>query len=447
MKKALCILLFSFLLISVISAQKKLSQEQLTADADTLYAQMYDIHPNLFAIYPQSEFEKGLKEAKAQFRDSMTVVNFYRLITPLVVKLEDGHTFIRMPSQLLDKEKKIAFPLTVDINKKNYTTIIKDDYSGSGHIFPPQSRILSINGRDIKEILDRFLMYASGENNLFKFERVQEGFHLLPYLIYSDSAFTVTYQTGSKKKTISLAGISLSKYKEMETEKEKAQNKEHEQDYTLTVDNNHNTAIIDFRSFSNFDKFATFLDSTFTLIKEQNIKNLIVDVRKNGGGNSSLGDELFQYISPVPFEQFGKMDMKISPTLRRIFNDTIYTLGVSTFESSPKELRENNKRFTGNCYLLTSNYTFSSAADFSWAFHYFKMGKIIGEETGGLIVCYGDVAGSGLQNTGIRFGTSWKKFYGYGTDDSYNHGVKPDYEVPADKAMNKALELIKKQGR
>jgi len=441
MRKVAYIFVFLILFLPYISAQKKLSREQLVADADTLYAQMYDIHPNLFAVYPQSEFEKGLGEAKSQFRDSMIFVDFYRLVTPLVVNLGDGHTSVFLPANLIDKHKKIAFPFEIDVDKTTYAISIKENFSESD--IPVGANILSINGRSSEELLREFLKYASGENNLFKFERVKWNFRLLPYLIYGDSTFVVKYRDGEKEKTFTVNGITQEQFDTRKKESSKKVKQEVSRNYVLTVDDEINTAIIDFRSFADFDKFSSFLDSTFSLIKEKNIKSLIVDLRQNGGGNSRLGDELFQYISPVPFQQFGMADVKMSPTLKRIFNDTISEPGLKTYKGSLNELVDNEKRFTGNTYLLTSNHTFSSAADFAWTFHHFGMGKIIGEETGGLIVSFGDVAGSKVPNTGIGFGTSWKKFYGYGADDSYMHGVRPDYEVKADRALDYAIDMIK----
>ena len=201
--------------------------------------------------------------------------------------------------------------------------------------------------------------------------------------------------------------------------------------YTFKVLKDKNTGIIDFRSFSNLDKFKIFLDSTFTIIKKENIGNLIIDIRKNGGGNSVLGNELFQYISPVPFEQFGKVIVKISDT------------GIKTYdEEELKKLRKNNLRFHGNVYLLISHNTFSSAAVFSWAFNYFKMGKVIGEETGGLNVCYGDIIRISLPHTKLKCTVSFKKFYNYGATDEDIHGTIPDYNVEAEKALDYALKLI-----
>ncbi|MBF2798974.1 hypothetical protein J5295_09775 [Riemerella anatipestifer] len=47
-----------------------------------------------------------------------------------------------------------------------------------------------------------------------------------------------------------------------------------------------------------------FADSAFAEIKNRNIKNLIIDIRKNGGGNSMVGDILLQYIAKTNFRQY-----------------------------------------------------------------------------------------------------------------------------------------------
>lgn len=442
MKSRIILLFMSLFLINAAFAQKKLTREQLIADADSLYARIYDIHPDMFAVLPQIEFEKELERIKTQFEDSMTILDFYRRINPLVVRLGDGHTHIYVTPNMSDNGKKTVLPVNVSIDKENYTLTVEGSYADTPIDLPVGAKIVSINGRNTKDILREFLRHASGENELFRFERVKYYFPLFLFIVYGDhTMFTITYELGGVEKMAVVDGITLKEFREAE-QKERDKEQETRQNYSLTINENTSTAIIDFRSFIDFDKFSLFIDSTFSVIKDKNIQNLIIDIRNNGGGNSMLGDELFQYISPVPFQQFGRSLVKISPTLKRIEDDITYPLGFHSSEGDLIPLRENDKRFTGNCYLLTSNYTFSSAGSFTWAFHYFRMGKIIGEETGGLIVCFGDVITSSLPHTGIRLGVSYKKFYGYGADDSHTHGVKPDYEVPAEQAMDFAIKLI-----
>ena len=161
-----------------------------------------------------------------------------------------------------------------------------------------------------------------------------------------------------------------------------------------------------------------------------------------------VGDEFFQYISPVPFQQFGGVIVKVSERMKNYFlehRNFNYpdSVGIrKSFVENLKELRENPLRFDGNIVLLTSNFSFSSAAGFSWAFKHFEMGTIVGEETGGLAVCFGDVIPQLLPNSGLHIGVSHKKFYQFGATDENVHGTIPDYEVSAKEAMDFAIDLI-----
>ena len=58
---------------------------------------------------------------------------------------------------------------------------------------------------------------------------------------------------------------------------------------------------------------TVFLDSMITEINAKKVQNLIIDVRKNDGGDSRIGDLIFERISKVPFQQFGKAFMRITP--------------------------------------------------------------------------------------------------------------------------------------
>ncbi len=129
------------------------------------------------------------------------------------------------------------------------------------------------------------------------------------------------------------------------------------------------------------------------------------------------------------------------------FSDTITDpVGLQTYNDTTLiQLRENKNRFKGNTYLLTSHMTFSSAASFSWAFKYFKMGTVIGEETGGIAVCFGDIINQVHPNTKIEYSGSHKKFYHYGATESDTHGTIPDFTIPEKDALDFAMDLIMKR--
>jgi len=61
-----------------------------------------------------------------------------------------------------------------------------------------------------------------------------------------------------------------------------------------------------------FMPWDAFLSGVFSYLKENKTKSLIIDMRANGGGNSSMGDELIDYLTSKPWTQFGNYTRKYS---------------------------------------------------------------------------------------------------------------------------------------
>lgn len=153
--------------------------------------------------------------------------------------------------------------------------------------------------------------------------------------------------------------------------------------YYYEVNKDKNCAVFTFNQFVDLEMFRSFLKEMFAELKAQRIRNLIIDIRNNGGGNSELGDELLQYLVSKPFSQYEKTLVKYSDIrkeylrkssgidsteLKNYLQQISGTVGVINHLKNIIEPKDKNERFTGNVYLLTSGQTFSSAADFANAF-------------------------------------------------------------------------------
>lgn len=112
-----------------------------------------------------------------------------------------------------------------------------------------------------------------------------------------------------------------------------------------------------------------------------------------------------------------------------------------------KPLTKEEGHYDGNVILLTSNHTFSSAGSFAWAFKECGIGPVIGEETGGMNVCYGDILGYRLPISKMLCSISFKRFWQMNADENDIHGTIPDIEVPASEALDTALKQIRKSSR
>ena len=449
MKRTFLFIISLALTTNLISAQKHYSKQKLIADIDSLYASINEIHVDMYANIPKVKFEKEIGQIKQQLEDSMTRIDFYNHLAPLVEELGDGHTSLLFPTEEIKRNSIKLFPLSVDIDYKDSSVIVVNDYSEYDIRIPVGAKILSINNKKISTIVGVMFHYISGERTFFKAEELKFRFTPILYALYKDSIFTIKYKYKNKVFTTTRTGISYAQRYENNGKKIVT----NDTNYSLRINDKLQVATIEFNSFVDLPRFQKFIDSSFVVIKQKKINDLIIDIRNNGGGDSKLGDDFFQYISHEPYRQFGKTIIKNS--IRRMeyyksaYSDTITEpIGLQTYnDSTLNQLRENKNRFTGNVYLLTSHFTFSSAANFSWTFKYFKMGTIIGEETGGLAVCFGDIISQTLPNTNIRYSVSHKKFYEYGATDNDKHGTIPDYSVSAKNALQFTTNLIERTKR
>jgi hypothetical protein len=457
-KMMYCVSIVIVILFGINAAfaqSQNISKEKLQADLDTLYRTINDIHPNMFTNISKNEFEAQLAKIKASIDSTLTPLEFYNLTDPLVVLLRDGHTVLQLPKNILNDSTRKLLPLIVKITNDS-TIIIEYNLSPRKELPPTGAIVKSINGVTAKELIKTGLAYSNGEMMFFRYRSLASMFTPLMLFHYKFETFRIKYTFQNKTDSTTLSGISYDKMLTGNKQEEPRAN------YSFKIIKD-SIGYLNFLSFINLSEFKKFSDSVFQVVKEKRIKNLIIDIRYNGGGNSKLGDELFQYISSVPFQQWGQETIKYSKErhdfykyhVREYFlpdisdcalNDLIGNKPFGSIETEPPDsliiLRENPLRFTGKVYLLTSNFTFSSASAFAWTFKFFKMGVVVGEETGEPVVNFGDIIYQFLPNTGLQFSVSHKKFYQYGATDNDFHGVIPDLLVPEQNALNSAIGLI-----
>jgi peptidase, S41 family len=286
--------------------------------------------------------------------------------------------------------------------------------------------------------------------------KLKDYFSALFQLCYYADKYTIKYVWKNNIKETILKGATFDEIRAEKKKVEKATGKlletkkQEQKHFEYQLLEGGRVALMSFNDCTDPSGMTVFLDSMITEINAKKVQNLIIDVRKNDGGDSRIGDLIFERISKVPFQQFGKAFMRITPTTQRLLKNAygdkfLSPTGLYLENEDSLNVPLNNKAhcYTGKVWLLTSNYTFSSAASFSWAFKYFNMGKVVGEETGGMNVCFGDVLEYRLPISQLYCYISYKRFWQYGADETDIHGTIPDIAVPADKALETTLQLIR----
>ncbi len=441
---------------------KRYSKIELNEDLDSLYSYIVATHPNPFSVISKKDFDKRIAEIKKQFIEPLTIREYYKLIAPLVASISDGHTSIKYAGNKFMTDETKLFPYIANLSFDKPHIVVNGYIYNSPPEIPNGAEIIDINGISSEQMIDKFISNTSGEAKPYRLKTASNIFlgSLLQTYFDLETDFKVKFKFNNVVSTKVIPSITFADLrKEIQSKKQPTTEVEKPiADYSLILKKDLKTAIIDFRYFNDNVRFQIFLDSAFNIMTKEKIENLIIDIRENGGGNSSVGDKLLKYISKEKFTQFGKTIIKYSQLQKDFFKIKCEddSANCETYNYLKKQKNGNTEsldyenlisphtnRFNGKIFLLISLKTFSSASTFAQCFKYYKMGTIIGEETGGWIVTYGDKITAALPVTKLSVTISQKKFYTIGATDKDFHGIIPNIHVKSENALDFTLQKIR----
>ena len=198
---------------------------------------------------------------------------------------------------------------------------------------------------------------------------------------------------------------------------------------------------VDTTGMSRMPDFGAFLKEMFGEMRRNDVKTLVIDVRDNGGGDSSLCNQLLSWLKPIDEFRWGGCKIRFSKLWEAQYPEEAkqikayfegkglaYPLGElydeALMESEDDELEEeetidevfvmNHNRdslFTGEIIFLQGKGTFSSAGDLIALAVDNGIGIVIGENSTYAPNSYGDNLYWELPNTHVKGSVSHKFFY------------------------------------
>ena len=190
----------------------------------------------------------------------------------------------------------------------------------------PGIEVLEIDGRKVTDILSRIWPLVSTDGDIETGKRTAIG-NLAQYywmLFKQPDDFVTKARDGAGVPVITkLAGV---------TDAERKQNHNpvnavvranagkllnwSTQNQALRFVKDPEIAQIRIRYFAGND-FPKWIEDTFRILREKGTKNLIVDLRGNGGGEDMYGAMLVSYLTDKPFRYFDRIEMKtIAPSFK-----------------------------------------------------------------------------------------------------------------------------------
>lgn len=460
-KKMKCILstmlILSMLMINAYANEENsYTKEEVRQDIEFMFETMESVHPNLYFGKDKDEIEEKIESKLDEIESPVNETEIYKAFQPIVSSLGDGHTSMQLPKSHIEYIKDQKNILSIQVEIKDGKAYLKNPYDSTY-----KKEILSINGKDMKTIYEEMIPYVSGKSMSFREVVIQKNFIMFYYV---NNGFADTYDLKIQDEkgnveTMSIDGMDFEGMKSSSTVKSSNDEKR----YTYEVIDG-NIALITFNQFWDLEAFKTFLEDSFDDMKEKNITNLVIDIRKNGGGNSRLGDLLIEYIYDGDYTQVNRGEMKVSQEIIEHYCDMHRKNGATEDEIAKFTEKYSNMMggkdrqkvqegrqymdepaFTGEVYVLIGRNTFSSATMFAATVKDYNMAHIIGEETGGLATHYGDLYMFDLPNSKVGANVSHKYFVRANGLDT-GRGVIPHYDVKnlEDRdELDIAVEMIK----
>lgn len=449
---------YSIVYNEISKTLKNISSKELIQDFDILQNAYYETKIGLWYNTKQ-QFDSICNIQKSKIKNNMNALEFFRILSPIVAFTKEGHSNIRVSDETSAYLKQNAsyFPFCVKIlDKKVYLLNDLENYKTKGLM------ISKINDENIDTILDKFLSIepADGYNTTSKYHWIENAFSKY-YARYFDPVQSFKIELinpkNNEKIVYNIPSYSFKDYIKLYPKiVETIPNYNYKDASSFTIDNNTSTATITVNSFaldSYKDKrngFKTFLKNTFKEINNQKIKHLIIDIRKNEGGEQGMEDHLLSYLisekyvkykyveipaftcSFLEYTDYKNQDAILKKELKKDFyeaKDGKIINKKGHYEGD----KPNKNNFKGDIYILISGLTFSGGSEFAALAKNFTNAKFIGEETGGGY--YGNTSGNFLKftlpNTGLtgripicKFVVATNK-----NETPFGRGLFPDYSI------------------
>lgn len=361
---------------------KTFTRQELAADVDYIKEKILNAHINPFTEISESEFESQIRTIKDALKDGMTQRDFYFLMAPALVKLNDEHSGLSdfCVTDSIKSNWKI-FPLRFKL--RNEKVLLTENYSNE--TMELGDELLTINKIPISEISENCskLVFGTKDDRKATFiENLWIYIYKLCYFFNDD--FQLTFSSG---KNITIKGLS----KEEFTKNFNLRNKKTDPQ-RITYENINGTGYFEINTFVVDDKnslsdWRTKIDSIFKVIKSEQVNTLFIDISKNGGGNSQVGNIIIDYFSDQSYKTYSgrwKKSQEYADYLKKAGSpnpeyEKLKDGEVMPLKSSTVTPGKNPNRFNGRTYVVVGENTFSSAIMFAVTILDNKLATVIGE--------------------------------------------------------------------
>ncbi len=458
---------------------KKFSPEQLKQDFDIGWGSYQKNHPSLYWYNSKDSVDKAFEKVRASLTDSLTEAEFRLRLSYAVSSIRCGHTSVLTSKGYRTysrKAKEPLFPLQVKVWGAD-SMVVLQNLLGDSFPIKRGTVLTGIDGVPASAFISQMKQYAytDGYSDGFKELQISSAFpNRFKWLYGLNSRYAISYLDSSGNP----ATVSLPVYDPVKADSLRKLRRDSIPSRAVatrkppgrpsfgkfSIDSSGAFALLELNNFSH-NKVPSLIRSSFKKIKKAGVKNLVLDLRSNGGGKINNSTLLTKYVINRPFRVADSVWAKnLNPAypqytqmawLYRYFRWTFSKKQSDGYWHNGQTERKTYKpkkkaHFDGKLYVLTGGATFSASSLFLSKIQHQPNVTIVGEETGG--GARGNTAvfipRVTLPNTGVQLRLPLFRLISDVNIPENGRGIQPDVEVIPDswhiaRGIDKKMETVK----
>lgn len=426
-RRTTCALLAVFASATIAGAQRPplrqpvINPAALREDAAILRTALDSLHPGLYRYLTPATLEHHYQRLLTRLDSAHTVADAYLAFSAFLVTVRCGHTFVNPANQGRAVVESVFrnTPRTPFYFRWIDGRMIATRDASASRSFAPATEILAINRVPVSRIRETLIEYSrtDGSNRAKQVANLElrpderwQAFDIYYPLVFnapaSEWTFTVVTPSGARRlirATPSTNAERLALYDSLM----KSSADSTRPPWSFRVEGT--VGILTMNTWATYNSawdWKRFIDDAFVQLDASGARTLAIDIRGNEGGQDAIGAAILAHLVDTTtivgqlerFTRYRAIPPALKPYLEtwdRSFDDwgtavspsptrsPLLRLIRSADDSAGTIIRAAAPRFRGTVFVLTSPDNSSATFLFSQMVRQLKIGRLVGEPTGG----------------------------------------------------------------
>jgi Peptidase family S41 len=355
-----------------------LQPTQLRQDLNFIHEALIKNHPDIHVSANATELRSALDRIEGELALPMTRDQAWRHFATLNPVFADAHVTVISPdpqaqTRAILRSGRGLFPFEVNVDPTGRVYVLAE-LGGAPSSYKAAS-IEKVNGIPIQELTRALLGRTNGDTAAFRAVNLSTRWWWFYWKVFGTPE---TYEIELKSPSgTSVARLpASSKPPSWLTETDARSFDDAFRFWKLTDD----VSVLTVNTFDWADKkrFYEFTQRAFSSLKDEKTKTLVIDIRKNGGGDDDMWKEgILSYIATKPYRHGSSFLQRVIEGRQRD-GQKVGDLVEGQIQSWVQPRSDERLVFKGNVFVVVGGATYSSAVLFANVVQDFGFGKLVG---------------------------------------------------------------------